>query len=138
FIVTFYYTTLATFEICLFIILDYRSAPILHTLALVCAGITISVALIFFLSLASVNFFSRRLIAPLKRFQCGVVLSARTKLKLDHCLDDITANRIGITNGNIFMYSAGKLVMVTITIVLNFFLTINLFESYFFHASELQ
>ena len=138
FIVMFYYIVLVILEGCLFIILDYRSAPILNTLALNFAGIITSVALIFFLSLASVNFFSRRLVAPLKRFQCGVALSARTKLKLDHCLDDIAGNRIGITCGNIFMFSAGKLIMVTITFALNFFLTINLFESYFFRASGLH
>lgn len=135
-ITLFYYGMLAVVDGGIFVSTDRKTAPIIRTVAYSTCIFTFSLASFTFILLATLNEIPKRL-SPLLRHCCRHPnASARTKIKLVNMDAWLRSGQLGMSPFGIFTFSTGKLCTVLITVVLNFFLFIKLFKSYFFRLVD--
>ena len=115
-----------------FIVIDRHTDPMLRTIAIMATCGAFLFAIVNFFLISAVNFTTRRLTPVLVECQVRMPLSASVRLKVAELRSQFESNRVGIGCGDIFMFTFTKVCRMVGTMVLNFFLTVNLFNSYFF------
>ena len=127
----FYFLVLMGSEGLLFVTLDWRTHPFLRLVAIITFILCLSIFLAMFSVLCTVNLAARRLLGPLRRAVYHLRLTPSTQLKVITFQAQLEQNRVGIACGRMFVFTPSKVFAVVIRFVLNFFLVVNLFRTYF-------